>query len=60
MGQNGGIRQTISELLGERGPLPEVVEQDSDNCWKLWHEALAHLEPKKGPAGPDLCLPDAA
>ena len=31
---------SIALLLGDRGPLPEVIsESDSDAMWKLWLDA---------------------
>lgn len=44
---------SFAERLGERGPLPDVIDTDSEDCWQMWQQALTqvHLnsgEPQEG------------
>jgi hypothetical protein len=34
----------VDFLFGDRGPLPEVDEQDSETSWSLWDEAVEKLD----------------
>lgn len=34
----------VDFLFGDRGPLPEVDEQDSETFWSLWDEAVEKLD----------------
>lgn len=45
----GGITSKFAELISDRAPLPEVVEEDSEACWALWEE-LADREQSDKPA----------
>jgi hypothetical protein len=39
-------KPSFAERLGERGPLPDVVDSDSEDCWDLWHEAVTQVQLK--------------
>jgi hypothetical protein len=39
-------KPSFAERLGERGPLPDVVDTDPEDGWELWQEALTQVQLK--------------
>lgn len=44
MSETSRLQKVFSDLFGDRGPLPEVEVKDSETCWDLWDQAVAHME----------------
>jgi hypothetical protein len=57
MTETSRLQKMFADLFGDRGPLPEVEVKDSETCWDLWDQAVAHIEQQVRGKAKDAALP---